>query len=128
MVKAGEYNGKTLTTPIFTLTEDQKESASPKASKGGFIRQFAIIGQVLCGDYPRLRLRFLALFVIWFINTGSFYGMTLNIKNLGGNFYMNILLTWGCISISSGYFLSCDLISIMVISLIRPVTILLDIT
>lgn len=89
IVKAAKYNKKTLQTPIFTLTDDE----TADAKKTGCVEGFSGIGRVFTGNYPRLRKRFLALFVLWFINSGSFYGITLNIRNIGGNFYMNILLT-----------------------------------
>ena len=44
------------------------------------------------GNFPKLRVRFLCLFLIWTINSGSYYGLTLNVKNLGGNFYINLLI------------------------------------
>ena len=34
----------------------------------------------------------MCLFLIWTINSGSYYGLTLNVKNLGGNFYINLLI------------------------------------
>ena len=45
------------------------------------------------GPYPKLRRRILSLFLIWPINSGSYYGITLNAKNLSGNFYLNLLIS-----------------------------------
>ena len=46
----------------------------------------------ILGNFPKLRVRFFCLFLIWTINSGSYYGLTLNVKNLGGNFYINLLI------------------------------------
>ena len=35
----------------------------------------------------------MAIFLIWAINSGSYYGLTLNTKNLGGQFYLNLLIS-----------------------------------
>ena len=53
---------------------------------------FIDIKNVIVGSYPRLRVRFLIMFALWAINSGSFYGMALNTKNLGGNMYLNYVL------------------------------------
>ena len=91
VVKAATYNNKTLATPIFT--DDDETTATPKKGQlEAFISMFVDIWHVMKGNYPKLRTRFLALFALWFINSGSYYGLTLNTKNLGGNFYMNFVL------------------------------------
>lgn len=42
---------------------------------------------------PRLRVRTLNLFFSWFVNSGTYYGLSLNTSNLGGNPYWNFLLS-----------------------------------
>ena len=53
---------------------------------------FKDVSMVMCGPYPNLRKRFLTLFCLWFINTASYYGLTLNTKNLGGDYMINFLI------------------------------------
>jgi len=71
---------------------DDGEVIEKKGQCEGFLSMFTSIGKAFNGDYPKLRVRFLALFALWFINSGSYYGLTLNTKNLGGNFYFNFVV------------------------------------
>ena len=41
---------------------------------------------------PNMRVKTLTLFFLWFVNSGTYYGLSLNASNLGGNPYFNFLL------------------------------------
>ena len=42
---------------------------------------------------PRLRNRTINLFFNWFVNSGTYYGLSLHAADLGGNPYLNFLLS-----------------------------------
>ncbi|XP_046592505.1 organic cation transporter protein isoform X1 [Neodiprion lecontei] len=42
--------------------------------------------------YPNLRNKSLLLFFNWFVNSGTYYGLSWNTSNLGGNDYVNFLI------------------------------------
>ncbi|PNF24518.1 Organic cation transporter protein [Cryptotermes secundus] len=42
--------------------------------------------------YPNLRKRTLVILFSWFVNSGTYYGLSWNTSNLGGNDYINFLL------------------------------------
>jgi len=93
VIKAADYNKKTLQTPIFNNNENEETEEKQKGRCEQFGAMFVEIGKVFVGPYPKLRLRFLILFCLWFINSGSYYGLTLNTKNLGGDFIFNVLIS-----------------------------------
>ncbi len=41
---------------------------------------------------PNLRCKTLNLFFSWFVNSGTYYGLSLSASNLGGNPYFNFFL------------------------------------
>lgn len=43
--------------------------------------------------YPRTTIRSLNIFSCWFVNSGVYYGLALNSSNLGGNDYINFILS-----------------------------------
>ncbi|ODM97376.1 Organic cation transporter protein [Orchesella cincta] len=43
--------------------------------------------------YPRTVIRSLNIFLSWFVNSGVYYGLALNSANLGGNDYVNFILS-----------------------------------
>ena len=93
VAKAVSQNGASVETPIFTAEiSDDDIKKKPSALKS-FVSMFGEIWSVMTGPYPKLRLRFAAIFLIWAINSGSYYGLTLNTKNLGGAFYINLLIS-----------------------------------
>lgn len=95
VLKAAKGNRKALEQPIFTDDKDNKEEEDEK-KKGqcaSFMDMFVDIGKVFTGPYPKLRRRMVAILLTWPINSGVYYGITLNAKNLSGNFYLNLLIS-----------------------------------
>ncbi|XP_059468322.1 organic cation transporter protein-like [Neocloeon triangulifer] len=43
--------------------------------------------------YPNLRKKSLIIFFLWFVNNLSYYGLSWNVSNLGGNDYLNFLIS-----------------------------------
>ncbi|CAB3375688.1 Hypothetical predicted protein [Cloeon dipterum] len=43
--------------------------------------------------YPNLRRNSLIIFFLWFVNSCSYYGLSWNVSNLGGNDYLNFLIS-----------------------------------
>ena len=58
--------------------------------------------------YPRLRLRSLNIFFCWFVNSGVYYGLSLNTSNLGGNDYLNFAIA-GAVEVPAYLFLILSL-------------------
>lgn len=59
-------------------------SNEEKEVKGTFLDLFR---------FPRLRLRTLNIFFNWMVNSGVYYGLSLNTSNLGGNPYLNFVIS-----------------------------------
>ena len=58
--------------------------------------------------YPRLSLRAANIFFNWFVNSGVYYGLSLNTSNLGGNDYLNFLIS-GAVEVPAYAFLLLSL-------------------
>lgn len=96
VMKAAISNGKDISTPVFEKVEDYTLDSSDEKKKSqcsSFAIMFVDVGKVISGPYPKLRKRIVSLFLIWMINSGTYYGITLNTKNLGGSFYVNMLIS-----------------------------------
>lgn len=81
------------------LSEEILESLSdePSASK-----ETASVLDLL--RYRRLCLRTLNIFFCWFVNSGVYYGLSLNTSNLGGNDYINFAIA-GAVEVPAYLFL-----------------------
>ncbi len=44
--------------------------------------------------YPSIRYKFLSLCFIWLTSSGTYYGLSINIKNLNGDFYVNSVINY----------------------------------
>ncbi len=44
--------------------------------------------------YASIRYKFLSLCFIWFTSSGTYYGLSINIKNLNGDFYINSIINY----------------------------------
>ncbi|TMW53321.1 hypothetical protein DOY81_001621 [Sarcophaga bullata] len=54
--------------------------------------------------YPNLRRKTLVIFFDWFVNSGVYYGLSWNTNNLGGNVFLNFLVS-GAVEIPAYSFL-----------------------
>ncbi|CAG5112629.1 Oidioi.mRNA.OKI2018_I69.chr2.g6822.t1.cds [Oikopleura dioica] len=91
VLKAADGNKKVLEKPVFV--DDKEDKEGDEKNKGQCAAFADMFVDVFSGPYPKLRRRILSLFLIWPINSGSYYGITLNAKNLSGNFYLNLLIS-----------------------------------
>lgn len=76
--KIADRNGKTLTEEAISSLETEKHAA-----RGRLWQLFST---------KTLALRTFVIFINWFIVSMSYYGVILNVGNLGGNFYLNLFL------------------------------------
>lgn len=54
--------------------------------------------------YPNLRRKTLIIFFDWFVNSGTYYGLSWNTNNLGGNVFLNFMVS-GAVEIPAYIFL-----------------------
>ncbi|CAL8086657.1 unnamed protein product [Orchesella dallaii] len=82
ILKKAAITNKTIIseTEFSQLSEEEK-------LKGSSLRILDI------SRYPRTVLRSLNIFLSWFVNSGVYYGLALNSANLGGNDYVNFILS-----------------------------------
>ncbi|CAG7822389.1 unnamed protein product [Allacma fusca] len=59
-------------------------------------------------QFPKLRLRSANIFLNWFVNSGVYYGLSLNTSSLGGNDYINFLIS-GAVEVPAYTFLLLSL-------------------
>lgn len=62
----------------------EMSKASKDGGKGNYFDLFR---------YPNLRRKTLNLYFNWFVNSGVYYGLSLNTGNLGGNDYINFIIS-----------------------------------
>ncbi|XP_071528745.1 organic cation transporter protein-like [Panulirus ornatus] len=83
LMKAAKVNKKEVSEDMML-----KALVGPKAGKdagrGNFFDLFR---------YPNLRRKTLNIFFNWFVNSGVYYGLSLNTGNLGGNAYLNFVIS-----------------------------------
>ncbi|XP_047499824.1 organic cation transporter protein-like isoform X2 [Penaeus chinensis] len=81
--KAAKVNKKEVSEEmilqVVELPKTMKDSG-----KGNFLDLFR---------YPNLRRKTLNIFFNWFVNSGVYYGLSLNTGNLGGNDYLNFTIS-----------------------------------
>ncbi|XP_055375376.1 organic cation transporter protein-like [Condylostylus longicornis] len=58
--------------------------------------------------YPNLRRKTLLIFFDWFVNSGTYYGLSWNTSNLGGNDLLNFVIS-GAVEFPAYIFLLCTL-------------------
>ncbi|XP_069673393.1 organic cation transporter protein isoform X2 [Periplaneta americana] len=80
------------TDPNQQASQDKCKTAEKKSSLFDLFR------------YPNLRKKTIVILFSWFINSGTYYGLSWNTSNLGGNDYLNFLLS-GAVEIPGYSFL-----------------------
>ncbi|XP_068085491.1 organic cation transporter protein isoform X2 [Anabrus simplex] len=82
---------------LITTSETEKTASQEnvKESKPSILDLFR---------YPNLRKKSLNIFFNWFVNSGTYYGLSWNTSNLGGNDYLNFFIS-GAVEIPAYTFL-----------------------
>ncbi|KAK3878474.1 hypothetical protein Pcinc_016892 [Petrolisthes cinctipes] len=81
--KAAKVNKKEVSEQVMQEALEVKDGKKEEA-KGNFLDLFR---------YPNLRSNTLNLFFNWFVNSGVYYGLSLNTGNLGGSAYLNFVIS-----------------------------------
>lgn len=64
--------------------ENEKKKESDSQEKPSLLDLF---------KYPNLRKKSLVIFFLWFVNAGTYYGLSWNTSDLGGNEYINFVIS-----------------------------------
>lgn len=86
IIKAAAKENK-VTIPqsvLDNLDEEQKEVKDPNEREASLIDLFR---------YPNLRKKTLLIFFDWFVNSATYYGLSWNTNNLGGNDVLNFVVS-----------------------------------
>ncbi|XP_063595666.1 organic cation transporter protein-like [Penaeus indicus] len=81
--KAAKINKKEVSEEMILQVVELPKTAKD-SGKGNFLDLFR---------YPNLRRKTLNIFFNWFVNSGVYYGLSLNTGNLGGNDYLNFMIS-----------------------------------
>lgn len=81
LIKAAKVNKKEVSDEIL---EQAVELPSKESIDSNFLDLFRT---------PNLRKKTINLFFNWFVNSGVYYGLSLNTGNLGGNAYLNFVIS-----------------------------------
>ncbi|CAL4107484.1 unnamed protein product, partial [Meganyctiphanes norvegica] len=81
LIKAAKVNKKEVSDEIL---DQAVEAPSKENTESNFLDLFRT---------PNLRKKTINLFFNWFVNSGVYYGLSLNTGNLGGNAYLNFVIS-----------------------------------
>ncbi len=79
-----------LVNNMIESTKRDEEIAKAKASGSGIGTGNIVY---LLFTHPNMLIKSLVLFFLWFVNSGTYYGLSLGASDLGGNPYINFLLS-----------------------------------
>lgn len=97
--KAAKVNKVTIPEEIlFNLLDSEGEKKETPAQPEQTASVFDLF------KYPNLRKKTLLIFFDWFVNSGTYYGLSWNTSNLGGNDLLNFLV-FGAVEIPAYTFL-----------------------
>ncbi|KAJ8682745.1 hypothetical protein QAD02_018537 [Eretmocerus hayati] len=83
--KASRENGVEIQdSTLENLLDDSNSDSTPDSSKPSIFDLF---------KYPNLRRKSLLLFFLWLVNSGAYYGLSWNSSTLGGNEYVNFVIS-----------------------------------
>ncbi|XP_014203882.1 organic cation transporter protein isoform X2 [Copidosoma floridanum] len=83
--KAARENGVEIAEEtLVALLEETNTDSIPDADKPSIFDLF---------KYPNLRRKSMLLFFNWLVNSGTYYGLSWNASSLGGNDYMNFVIS-----------------------------------
>lgn len=72
---------------------DSLSEAAPEANKEGEQKAVQQASMFDLFRYPNLRMKSLLIFFNWFVNSGTYYGLSWNTNNLGGNDFLNFVIS-----------------------------------
>ncbi|KAG0711091.1 Organic cation transporter protein [Chionoecetes opilio] len=84
LMKAAKVNGQEITEDVLEAAVKNDTDNKGKAARGNFLDLFR---------QPRMRLTTLNIFFNWVVNSGVYYGLSLNTSNLGGDPYLNFVIS-----------------------------------
>ncbi|XP_014247403.1 organic cation transporter protein isoform X2 [Cimex lectularius] len=84
-----------LVNDLFAQTEAERKSNISKGEKPSLFDLF---------KHKNLRQKSLVIFFLWFVNSGTYYGLSWNTSNLGGNEYVNFIIS-GAVEVPAYLFL-----------------------
>ncbi|CAL8077574.1 unnamed protein product [Orchesella dallaii] len=90
--EVAKENNVDLSSEVLESLSDEPKATNQSASVLDLFR------------YRRLALRTLNIFLCWFVNSGVYYGLSLNTSNLGGNDYVNFAIA-GAVEVPAYLFL-----------------------
>ncbi|KAK9506077.1 hypothetical protein O3M35_008076 [Rhynocoris fuscipes] len=89
--KVAKENRKLLDKTMLDDVCAQSEAERKVAANGaGNVKTATLIDLF---KYPNLRKKSLIIFFLWFVNSGTYYGLSWNTSNLGGNEYINFVIS-----------------------------------
>ncbi|XP_014220696.1 organic cation transporter protein [Trichogramma pretiosum] len=85
LLKASKENGVDIPESVLEQLLDEKDNNStPDTNKPSVFDLFR---------YPNLRKKSMLLFFNWLVNSGTYYGLSWNASSLGGNDYVNFVIS-----------------------------------
>ncbi|KAG6798133.1 organic cation transporter protein [Apis mellifera caucasica] len=94
--RASSENGVEMQSEALdTLLNNNSEESAPDFKKPSLFDLFR---------YPNLRRKSILLFFNWLVNSGTYYGLSWHVSNLGGNDYVNFVIS-GLVEIPAYTFL-----------------------
>ncbi|XP_055382787.1 organic cation transporter protein-like [Condylostylus longicornis] len=100
ILKAAKENNVSLPDELlYDLLDDDINNTEVKENKDSVFDLFR---------YPNLRRKTLLIFFDWFVNCGTYYGLSWNTSNLGGNDLLNFVIS-GAVEFPAYIFLLCTL-------------------
>ncbi|KAK0182728.1 hypothetical protein PV327_000834 [Microctonus hyperodae] len=94
--RAARENGIEISSDsLNNLLNENDGSSTPDTKKASLLDLFR---------YPNLRRKSMLLFFNWLVNSGTYYGLSWNASNLGGNDYINFVIS-GIVEIPAYTFL-----------------------
>lgn len=90
--KAAKVNNVNIPQDVYDnlIDETAEKKADAGADKKSTEKTPSVFDLV---RYPNLRRKTLVIFFDWFVNSGVYYGLSWNTNNLGGNVFINVLIS-----------------------------------
>ncbi|XP_037945827.1 organic cation transporter protein-like [Teleopsis dalmanni] len=99
--KAAKVNGVVIPSEVYDNLIDEEEEKKKQETKDPNEKAPNVFDLL---KYPNLRRKTLLIFFDWFVNSGTYYGLSWNTNNLGGNVLLNFMIS-GAVEIPGYTFL-----------------------
>lgn len=99
--KAARYNKIEISTELLNQLLDDNTDEKKVEAEDPTARQPSVLDLL---RYPNLRRKTLLIFFDWFVNSGTYYGLSWNTNNLGDNVLLNFVIS-GAVEIPAYMFL-----------------------